>query len=83
MHNGRHYVCMGNLLYGNTSYYEEYLALVLRASRLAKSWEKFLLVHGKLMKWKMQNHSKTNLLAWGCINRLRAGQGNAPEKEME
>lgn len=72
---------MGNLLYGNTSYYEEYLALVLRASRLAKSWEKFLLVHRKLMKWKMQNHSKTNLLAWGCINRLRAGQGMPQRKK--
>ena len=66
-----------------SSYYEEYLALVLCASRMAKTWEKFLLVHRKLMKWKVQNHSKTKLLAWGCVNRLRAVQGNAPEKETE
>ena len=66
-----------------SSYYEEYLALVLCASRMAKTWEKFLLVRRKLMKWKVQNHSKTKLLAWGCVNRLRVVQGNAPEKETE
>lgn len=66
------------LLY--TSYYKEYLALVLCAGRMAKTWEKFPVFHRKLMKWEVQIHSKTKLLAWGCINRLGAAHGNAPKK---
>lgn len=53
-------VATGLLLY--TSNYEEYLALVLCASGMAKTCETFLLVHRKLMKWKVQNHSKTQPL---------------------
>lgn len=53
-------VATGLLLY--TSNYEEYLALLLCASRMAKTCETFLLVHRKLMKWEVQNHSKTQPL---------------------
>lgn len=61
-------VATGLLLY--TSNYEEYLALVLCASRMAKTCETFLLVHRKmfllvhrkLMKWEVRNHSKTQPL---------------------
>lgn len=58
-----------------TSYYEKYL--VLCVSRVVKAWEKLLLVHRKLMKWKVQSYSKTKLLAWEYINRVRTVQGNA------
>jgi len=73
--------CMATGLLLYTSYYEEYL--VLHASRMAATWEKFLLVHGKLMACSVQNHSRTKPMAWGWINRLRAVQGDAPEKERE
>lgn len=57
--------------------------LTLYARKLAKSWEKFLLIHRQLVKWKVKNSSKTNLLAWGRINRVGTLHGNAPEKEEE
>lgn len=91
MCNGR-LLCRWKFLYGNrpattpasmgSTELKSY-TLTLYARKLAKSWEQFLLIHRQLMKWKVKNSSKTKLLAWGCINRVRTLHGNAPEKEGE